>query len=353
MPGLKLFVTGATGYIGGDALYAIVEAHPEYAITALVRNSQKGALIAKQYPKIKLVYGDLDSEELIEEESRKADIVCNWANVDHEGSAKAIAKGLLTRSSDTLGYYIHTSGTGLLVFSDTDRNTFGESSTKVYDDWDGLKEVTSLPDHALHRHVDKVVLAAGDASPSTVKTAIVCPPCIYGPGRGPDNQTSMQIPWLAAATLTAGHGVQVGAGAARWGGVHVRDLSNLYLLLVEAASRGGEPATWGPQGYYFCEAHELRWADAAQAVAAAAHRAGYVESADVKRYDAEAVKELNPLGALMWGSNSRARALRARKLLGWTPKHESLEEVIPGAVELEAKKLGKAPGHAKIAAGDA
>lgn len=68
--------TGATGYIGGDALYAIATAHPEYEITALVRNSQKGALVAKQYPRIKLAYGDLDSDELIEEESRKADIVC-------------------------------------------------------------------------------------------------------------------------------------------------------------------------------------------------------------------------------------------------------------------------------------
>jgi uncharacterized protein YbjT (DUF2867 family) len=72
----KIFVTGATGYIGGDALYAIVEAHPEYEITALVRNSDKGAQVAKDYSKVQLVYGDLDSTDVITEESRKADIVC-------------------------------------------------------------------------------------------------------------------------------------------------------------------------------------------------------------------------------------------------------------------------------------
>ena len=72
----KLFITGATGYIGGDALYAIVNAHPDFEITALVRNPDKGAQVVKDYASIKLVYGDLDSIDLITEESIKADVVC-------------------------------------------------------------------------------------------------------------------------------------------------------------------------------------------------------------------------------------------------------------------------------------
>ena len=44
-------------------------------ITCLVRNSDKGAKVASQYPKAKLVYGDLDAIELIEEESKNADVV--------------------------------------------------------------------------------------------------------------------------------------------------------------------------------------------------------------------------------------------------------------------------------------
>ena len=71
----KIFVTGATGYIGGDAVFAIANAHPEYDFTCLVRNSDKGASVVKDYPSFKLVYGDLDSVDLIEEESKKADIV--------------------------------------------------------------------------------------------------------------------------------------------------------------------------------------------------------------------------------------------------------------------------------------
>jgi len=67
--------TGATGYIGGDALYALYHAYPEYSYTAIVRNSDKGAPVAAKFPKIRLVYGDMDSSALIEEECANADIV--------------------------------------------------------------------------------------------------------------------------------------------------------------------------------------------------------------------------------------------------------------------------------------
>ena len=67
--------TGSTGYIGGDALHALYTAHPEYEYTAIVRNSDKGALVAAAYPKVRLVYGTLDDATLLEEESAKADIV--------------------------------------------------------------------------------------------------------------------------------------------------------------------------------------------------------------------------------------------------------------------------------------
>ena len=77
----KLFVTGATGYIGGDALHTIVRAHPDYEVTALVRNSDKGAVVAKEYASVKLVFGNLDSVELLEEEAKRADVVCRESHL--------------------------------------------------------------------------------------------------------------------------------------------------------------------------------------------------------------------------------------------------------------------------------
>ena len=94
----RLFVLGATGYIGGDALYEIASKHPELEIAALVRNSDKGAQVASQHSKIRLVYGSLDDEAKLEEEAKKADIVLNCAHADHEVGAKALARGLASRS---------------------------------------------------------------------------------------------------------------------------------------------------------------------------------------------------------------------------------------------------------------
>lgn len=78
---LILTSTGATGYIGGNALTAIIEKHPDWDFTCLVRNSDKGAQIVSVYPRIKLVYGDLSSVELIEEEASKADVVLRECSI--------------------------------------------------------------------------------------------------------------------------------------------------------------------------------------------------------------------------------------------------------------------------------
>lgn len=44
-----------------------------------MRNSDKGAQIASQYLRVRLVYGDLDSAELLDEEAQKADIILRKA----------------------------------------------------------------------------------------------------------------------------------------------------------------------------------------------------------------------------------------------------------------------------------
>jgi N-acetyl-gamma-glutamylphosphate reductase len=67
--------TGATGYIGGDALYALYNKHPEYEYSALIRTEKKGTDVKKAFPNVRIVIGDLDSSAVIEEEAGKADVV--------------------------------------------------------------------------------------------------------------------------------------------------------------------------------------------------------------------------------------------------------------------------------------
>lgn len=78
-----LLLTGATGYIGGDFLHALLSTtapnQQTYDITCLVRSSDKAAQVAKQYPGVKFVYGSLavvsGEGGVLEVEAGKADVV--------------------------------------------------------------------------------------------------------------------------------------------------------------------------------------------------------------------------------------------------------------------------------------
>ncbi|KAH6704299.1 hypothetical protein BKA61DRAFT_646614 [Leptodontidium sp. MPI-SDFR-AT-0119] len=334
---VKLFITGATGYIGGDALYTTIKAHPDYDITCLVRNSKRGALLKEKYPAIRLVYGDLDDHDLIVQESSKADIVCNWANCEHVGCVRAIAQGLSQKPADEVGYFIHLSGSDILCFPDVEADAYGVHGDKVFDDWDGVGELTSMKDIAAHQEVDMVVLKAGA---STTKSAIVCPPTIYGPGRGPGNKRSIQVPTLVEYTLKRGAGLTVEAGQNIWSVVHVQDLSKLFLTLIEESVRGGGVAGWGNEGYYFAENGEACWADIATRIAEEAQKQGYIGSTKLERLDKKVADGIWEYATFFWGTNSRCKAIRARKLLKWSPTEHHVFDEIPRLVAAEAKVLG-------------
>ncbi|KAG9751495.1 NAD(P)-binding protein, partial [Aureobasidium melanogenum] len=170
---VNIFITGATGYIGGDLLYELYNKHPEYSYTALVRTPEKGKSVTDKFPKVKTVQGDNDSSDLLKEETSKADIVIHTADAsDHEGAAKAIAEGLASgHSASKPGYWLHTGGTGILTYFDSSADKLGEHTDKVFDDLDGVDELVGLPKDAFHKNVDEIVINAGTNASGTIKTA--------------------------------------------------------------------------------------------------------------------------------------------------------------------------------------
>lgn len=113
------------------------------------------------------------------------------------------------RTSQSPVFVIHTSGTETLIWKTVETNTYGELDDKVYNDWDGVGEITSLPDFAAHRDVDKIFLD-GSKDYSAVKVAIVCPPSIYDVARGLSNKHCKQLYDLSAIILSSGKGMRVG-----------------------------------------------------------------------------------------------------------------------------------------------
>lgn len=161
---------------------------------------------------------------------------------DHEPSIKALMAGLLAHPAPA--FLIHLSGTGIV--SDWSEATWqGKLQPKIWDDIDDIEAITAREDFHLHRNVDKIVQAAAAAHGERLKTAIVCPPDIYGPGRGPGRRQSVYFPVYFGLVKKLGYGFYVGEGKNTRSWVHLEDLMTVYLRLVEAAVAGGEGADWG------------------------------------------------------------------------------------------------------------
>ncbi len=113
----KIFLTGASGFIGGS-IFTKLRSKPEYDVTVFVRSDVQ----AKKFEELgsKSVVGTLDDFKIIQAAAENADVVIHTADAsDHHESAKAIIAGLKIRGekakaeNSRLPIYIHTSGTGI------------------------------------------------------------------------------------------------------------------------------------------------------------------------------------------------------------------------------------------------
>ncbi len=118
---MKIFLTGATGYIGGSVAERLLrEGH---AITCLVRTQQGAQEIGKRG--MRPVFGTLDDAEIIARAAREADAVVDTAEANHAGVVEAIASALHGSGKP----FLHTSGSGIVAAV-----TNGERSDSIYDE---------------------------------------------------------------------------------------------------------------------------------------------------------------------------------------------------------------------------
>lgn len=282
------------------------------------------------------------------------------AATGHIGSVKAIHKGLASRQSG--GYFIQISGATAISQHEIKHNRFGESTTKIFNDYDKVDDLKDEIVRHPNRTVDNYFLKLTKETPN-VRTAVVFGPIIYGNGEGPVHQRSIQIPELCRLALERGRGVQIGKGLNEWGNVHIADLGELFASLVLKAAEGDtNKDTWGEKGLYFAGAGKeivspLNYAcrevllifssiqsfgEIARRIVQAAVQKGLIEDEDVESLSADEMDELFPHASAIVGTNAREKAQRAKKVLDWLPQHHSLEDEIPRAVqaEAEARSLG-------------
>ncbi|KAJ5367780.1 hypothetical protein N7541_001721 [Penicillium brevicompactum] len=338
----RVFITGATGYIGGDVLSQLEPKYPGIIFRVLTRDEQKGKLIKEQHPAVQIVSGDLNDAALLQEESAQADIILHTADAaDHSTAARAIAAGATQgHTPEKPAYWIHTSGAGIFSYLDEDEKRYGLVGDKVFDDWDGIHEITSIPDYAFHRNVDKIVFEATANHSDVLHAAIVSPTTVYGVGRGPCSKRSRQVYELARTTLSRKKAPYIGDGESRGCHVHVHDVTDLILRLFDAAL-AKEKNFWGPEAYYLAENGEHRWSDVARSIASIAVAEGFLTDIATEQLEFEEAKRQAGYEAASWGLNVRSRAIRARRLLNWTPAGPSLDDELPGIVRAEWESLQK------------
>jgi nucleoside-diphosphate-sugar epimerase len=294
---MKIFLTGANGFIGGAVASRLVEAG--HAVRGLVRDPSKASECRKFG--IEPVLGTLDDAELLTAEAQAADAVINAASSDHRRAADSLVAAL-RGTGKTL---IHTSGSSIVA-----DQANGEPSDAVFDE-DTPREPE--PDKQARVALDSAILAA-----KGMRSIVLCNSLIYGDALGPEAR-SVQLPMLIDEARESGAAHHIGRGLNRWSTVHIEDVAALYLLALERA----------PAGFFaFVENGESSFRDMANAIGRAL-RLGEAQSMSsedaVARWGREAA-----IFAL--GSNSRVRGKRARALGWWQPRHSSAEAWIESAV---------------------
>jgi THO complex subunit 2 len=88
------------------------------------------------------------------------------------------------------------------------------------------------------------------------------------------------------------------------------------------------------------------WGDLLKQITKHCKKQGFIDSDETPSLNEAQLKEIEPVGELIWGTNSRGESLRGKKLLGWTPRQQSLFDEIPAIVESEATSLGLIRNHA-------
>jgi nucleoside-diphosphate-sugar epimerase len=292
---MKVFVTGAGGFIGGSIAAHLV--HAGHAVRGLVRRPEQFA--ALQALGITPVQGDLDDRAVLMEEARAADAVINAASSDHRGAVEALLDAL-EGSGKTL---LHTSGSSIVGDA-----SGGEPSDRIYHE-DALPEPTA--DKAARVAIDDLVLAGKARG---VNSAVLCNTLIYGVGAVP-GAASVQLPRLIRQAQKSGVMRHVGRGLNVWSNVHIDDVAELYRLALEKTPAGT---------FYFVESGEAAFREMSTALAEVMGL-GAPQDWPLEAAIEEWGYEMASYGL---GSNSRVRGERARTLLGWQPRRTSVTEWI-------------------------
>jgi nucleoside-diphosphate-sugar epimerase len=295
---MHLFITGASGYIGGAVARHLV--HLGHAVTALARSEASASRLAAEGLGVHL--GDLEDAETLRPALARAEGVIHVAVGGPRGVAEADAAALEAMADALAGKdapLILTSGLGV----------YAGSQLAVADEETPLDGVT--PFQLPRVRLEEQALRAAERG---VRVVVLRPGHVYGHGHA-GMFTRMQLDYAERT----GAGAYVGEGAAPYGTVHADDLAAAYAAALERAPAGSR---------YNILGHTLTTRELAVAMSHAVSAGGRTVS-----LTPESAHEAwgPPAGLLMGGPV--VSAVKAVVELGWTPRAPILPyELVHGSL---------------------
>lgn len=280
----RVFVTGASGYLGSAIATRLVRAgHEVYGLT---RSAEKGK--ALEAAGIRPVVGALDQREAFRGPLKNADVAIHVA-MDPRDAAKFDQLAL-----DAIREAAHDGRVRRVLYM-SGNWVYGDTHGAVVDESTALNPLPLVKWRAAH---EEVVL---DLAHIEVDAIVMRAPTVYGESRGILGGYFAEAREKRTVTCP-------GTGAQFWGLVHRDDVAEGFALALEHG-KGGER-------YVVCDESQLTARQIFEAIARAT-------GAELKFWEAEGVlKTLGLYGEALLASQ-KATSLKARRDLGWVPRHTS------------------------------
>ncbi|MFJ6387510.1 SDR family oxidoreductase [Streptomyces sp. NPDC091972] len=285
---MRVFVTGATGFVGSAVTRELLGAGHE--VVGLARSDRSVRALKAMGAQAHL--GDLTDLDSLRRGAEAADGVAHLAFIHDFGNLTASGEADL-RAIEAIGEVLEGTGKPLVVTSG-----LLTAPGRV-----GTEEDPADPDspgrHRLASETATLALAERGVSSSVLRL----PPSVHGEG------DAGFVPMFIDLARDKGVSAMVGDGSNRWAAVHRLDAARLFRLALEAAPAGVRLHAIGDEEVPFRE------------IAGAIGRGLDVPIVSVA--PEEATDHFGWLGHFA-AVDMRASAVLTGKLLGWRPEHPAL-----------------------------
>jgi len=286
---MRIFVTGASGWIGSAVVPELIRAGHE--VTGLARSDASAQAVAGMGADV--LRGDLNDTDVLRAGALGSDGVIHLAFVVPSVSEAATRTD--AQAIETFAASLGGSGKPLVISGGT-MVTPGRPSTER----DEL--IAAGP---IAARISNMRAALATAERGVRSCLVMLPRSVHGQG-----ERHGFIPQLIATARAKGVSGYIGDGASRWPAVHVQDAASLYRLAIEQAPAGAVLNAVGDEGVPVREIAE----------AISRHLNLPVRSLPAEEYGGLLVPLLS--------TDMPASSTITQELLGWKPTHPGLIEDI-------------------------